>query len=443
MQERNQSIAALCGFLRSGAAMRIKRTLLIGALMLTLGASAWAQAPDRPRPSQPGSLSTSSGTSPSQAGAWKMKRLTEPPLTVESMKMLAPGIGWARSGEGIFWTENGGKNWKRVTIPTSPDVQDGANASGLYDFFFLDAHKGWAMLAGCAVDNPKKLDLELDLLSTIDSGTNWSRTQVTAPTVRDYGNRDGLPIEGCGTNLAFADSLHGWISVTVHGETMNTWWSFLLVTSDGGKTWRQERSAPTLEYATMLLVSPSEGWLLGSSQEDPYQHLYVTRDGARSWHRVSMREPKELSPATETGYELPVFLDSKHGHLRVNYSYYERGNDIGSEVLFATADSGRTWNPDRIVKNVKDGTAFRFNSSTVVDSSWIFAAVSDHHPILTKLGAGERIDGSAYASGGSSYQAAVGLSFVTPSQGWVIVGDGNLLSTTDGGSTWTDITPGT
>jgi len=37
---------------------------------------------------------------------------------------------------------------------------------------------------------------------------------------------------------------------------------------------------------------------------------------------------------------------------------------------------------------------------------------------------------------------AYGMSFATPSQGWVVTNESKLLATNDGGATWTDITPG-
>jgi photosystem II stability/assembly factor-like uncharacterized protein len=311
-------------------------------------------------------------------------------------------------------------------------VQDGAAATGLYDLFFRDAHQGWALLAACGADNPKKLDIELDLLSTTDSGTIWSRTQVTTPTVRDYGNPDGVPIQGCSANYAFADSLHGWINVTVRGDTMNTFWSFLLVTSDGGRTWKQARNAPSLADANMLLVTPSEGWLLGNEE------LFVTHDGTKSWQKVSVATPQEVLPATSASYYLlPTFADNNHGLLEVSYS-----GGVGvkqAAVLFATADGGRTWKLDRMVTKKYDSRGY--GMPIVVGSAWVWVKLLDHHPVLKTVGAGEKIDASADAATGvSRYSDAGQLSFVTPTQGWVIV-DGALFSTTDGGATWADIAP--
>jgi len=41
----------------------------------------------------------------------------------------------------------------------------------------------------------------------------------------------------------------------------------------------------------------------------------------------------------------------------------------------------------------------------------------------------------------SGYFGANQMSFVTPTRGWVLVDVGELFSTSDGGATWTDITP--
>ena len=79
----------------------------------------------------------------------------------------------------------------------------------------------------------------------------------------------------------------------------------------------------------------------------------------------------------------------------------------------------------------------------MVGSEWIFAAASDHVPVLTKVSAGTSIDASINAAASRpAYKMISRMSFATPTQGWVIVGDGELMSTTDGGATWTTLTPG-
>jgi photosystem II stability/assembly factor-like uncharacterized protein len=112
-------------------------------------------------------------------------------------------------------------------------------------------------------------------------------------------------------------------------------------------------------------------------------------------------------------------------------------------LLMATSDGGKSWKRDRALTNVDEKWRDRYASTTVAGSEWIFASVLEHRPVLTKVGAGETIDASKEATASDRhYGEPRDVSFATSTQGWVIVGDGDLLSTTDGGTTWTDITPG-
>jgi hypothetical protein len=205
-----------------------------------------------------------------------------------------------------------------------------------------------------------------------------------------------------------------------------------------GRTWKRAAGAPELRNPQMLLVTSSEGWLYGV---DLYGGpcLYVTRDGARSWQEVA---PEVHGSDESVVIGLPTFEDAKHGFLQVN------GVDLGNPkyltmALMATSDGGRTWKPDRTVADLDDIARMQYMSSTVVGSHWIFAAASEHHPVFTKLGPGARIDASADAATSvSHYKVARQLSFATPTQAWAIVGDGYLMSTTDGGATWTTLLPG-
>ena len=237
--------------------------------------------------------------------------------------------------------------------------------------------------------------------------------------------------------------MHGWMNFVLAGSHGDSWVSLLLVTSDGGQTWEEAPNAPNVgSDVEMLLAAPSEGWLYGRD-DDGSDQLYVTRDGANSWQTVTLGAPKEIAPADCYVMDLPKFEDTQHGFLKVNCLSGEPTESKLAMVLFATEDGGRSWKPDRIVKNLDDRTRGNFRTSAVVESYWVFAAVSNHQPMLTKVGAGDRIDVSADATAGrSGYGGADRLSFATPSQGWVIVGDGDLLSTTDGGATWTTLLPG-
>jgi photosystem II stability/assembly factor-like uncharacterized protein len=188
----------------------------------------------------------------------------------------------------------------------------------------------------------------------------------------------------------------------------------------------------------MLLVSTSEGWLYGD-EFDGSRRLYVTRNGARSWQAVA---PEPPGSAYNQVMGLPTFGDAEHGFLQVNGV---RGGDprFLTMALMATSDGGRTWRPDRTVANLDEIARYQYGSPTVVGSDWIFAASSEHHPVLTRVGAGASIDASTDATASRQHYKVIGqISFATPTQAWAIVGDGDLMSTADGGVTWTDISPG-
>jgi len=62
---------------------------------------------------------------------------------------------------------------------------------------------------------------------------------------------------------------------------------------------------------------------------------------------------------------------------------------------------------------------------------------------LLRVGAGETLDAGEDNGSEAGYSICdTSLSFVTPAQGWMLADDSVLSSTTDGGRTWTTITPG-
>jgi photosystem II stability/assembly factor-like uncharacterized protein len=358
-----------------------------------------------------------SGSSPLVSGGGKIHRrvlrqLTGPPPRVESMKLIAPGFGWALTiGRRLFWTTDDGVNWKNITPVSTLGYR-----ANLCDIFFLDRRHAWVLFAEYGEPEPK-----FDLAYTGDTGATWSTTHVAIPE-----NEGNLAPGG---RIAFADSQHGWMvldlatSSAFHAGT-------LLLTSDGGRTWRDAPVDPSGDGA-ILLVAPEEGWMAGGAEDE---ELYATQDGAKSWRKVSLPAPKEIRPAIYPTADLPVFADEKHGFVAVTYS----GGDKSAAVLFSTGDGGRSWTPDRILANLAESSEGERLPSTVADSAWIIFSGSSDEPTLTKPGAGARVD----ARDLKGYLTNAVLSFVSSTEGWIVVGNGELLSTTDGGVTWTSITPG-
>jgi hypothetical protein len=346
--------------------------------------------------------------------------------TAAGLGLLAPGVGWTHTAKGLFWTEDNGKHWNNVT-PRRGAGELVSDALAWSEPFFLDTRRGWLLLAGCSADKSGMLELGISLLSTADSGATWTCVGGPRFTVTDYGNSDAREVTGCGRDFAFADSLRGWVNVTVWGATRDHRWAFLLTTSDGGRTWQRAVNAPSLPSGKMVLATPSDGWLKGWPSDT---RLFATQDGAKSWQEVKIERPKGFLRETwVANCLLPTFRDAQHGFLPVSYS---GGLGDSTMVLFKTNDGGRTWTPNRRVT----GEVGQYGTDVIANDAWIFVALVDNRPKIKTINSGENVE----LSWTGPIAALCCVSFATPSQGWIDFGPG-LMSTTDGGKMWTDITP--
>lgn len=400
--------------------MRMTRSLLVVALLLLLPPAARTQDPATP----------AAAASQAQQGdvLWYGKAPPGWGGVVTDMKLIAPNVGWAERGGRLYWTKDNGATWKDIT----PPIQD------IGPIFFLDIRRGWATVGNRAF--PSSDEPQFDVASTANAGATWSVTHATL-SLKDYEISHDAVSYDQGSRIVFADPLHGWMNVQAGGQTMNGWFNFLLVTSDGGRTWHPAPDALVLEEADILLVTPNDGWMVGG-EDVPNDKLYATSDGAKSWREVSLGAPKEILPVDQPAYDLPVFEDSKHGFVAVTYT---GGSGVKSAaVLFATVDGGRTWTADRILKNLAEpGMVGDKPQSTMGGSTWITAVAPDGNLILSNLDPGVRV--SADTSAGADRWdrgRPRKLSFVSPTQGWLLKLNGELLSTMDGGVTWTTLTPG-
>lgn len=270
------------------------------------------------------------------------------------MKLVAPNVGWALYDTTVFWTSDGGAHWRDITpklvIDAKPRRSPGFPPRGYHglpeiiaDVFFLDTRQGWVLFCCGQSDSTRPPDddsPQYDLAMTTDAGTTWSIAGVTLP--------DGVSVlAGDGGNsghIEFVDSRHGWMNLT--GGEAHSSWGTLLATSDGGRTWRETNDRPPGGADPFYLLAPTVAWQvsLPSWDEPNDQELFVTRDGAQSWHKVTVRIPKDVSRADDADdyYDLPIFEDSKHGFLRVTCSAHREGTKAAM-VLFETRDGGRTW----------------------------------------------------------------------------------------------------
>jgi photosystem II stability/assembly factor-like uncharacterized protein len=287
---------------------------------------------------------------------------------------------------------------------------------------------------------------QYDLAMTTDSGASWSIAHVTVPADANIPSN----MDDYRGQVAFADPQHGWLNLTANAGHTST--GTLLVTSDGGRTWRAAHDDPPGGADPFLLVTPTLGWQLlkPSWMEPDTTGLYVTRDGAKSWQQVSVPFPNEMlsvgapieSRPTDFYNALPTFEDDKHGFLPVTY-LAENADGNSAIVLFETLDGGRSWKPIRAITNLDIPGVEASYTVAVADSTLIAATGSqdDKRVTLSRGGPDGRADSDITSYiGGQRGLTYLRLDFATAKQGWMVA-NGALLSTTDGGKTWTTVTP--
>jgi len=333
---------------------------------------------------------------------------------IHSMKLLTSQVGWAASQSRLFWTTSTGDSWSEITPKASTPMT-------IASVFFLDASTGWALLSDENEDKPR-----FTLASTTSAGSTWTLTAITIPEAQTIQLSGG----GC---IDFSDSLHGWIVLTQVSSSAFSL-GILLKTEDGGSTW--QATSGNLPIADPLrFFTSKDGWMARLGGDE----LYVTHDGANSWQEVSLKAPPQVYPAVHATYDLPMFEDSKHGFLPVTYAQTAcKGSAL---VLFATDNGGKTWVPYRILPNLTGSSIGQTIPSTVVQSNLMSAQVSGATVLtFTTVAADGKVLSSTSADAAPAGSAVFDLSFASDTLGWVLT-SGGLLSTTDGGITWVDITP--
>jgi hypothetical protein len=131
----------------------------------------------------------------------------------------------------------------------------------------------------------------------------------------------------------------------IHTEAV-TLYSVLLGSEDGGKTWRepQERiRGAGLDH--IQFVDLASGWVSGEAlsplPQDPF--LLITMDGGMSWRQ------QPVSSETEPGSIQQFFFSSRdQGSLIIDRG---EGSEQERYALYESPNGGRTWNVKQLSKN--------------------------------------------------------------------------------------------
>ncbi len=367
---------------------------------------------------------------------------------IESMKLLAPNVGWAATKQKLFWTTDGGAQWKDITPKLNHKRQ------AVSSVFFLDFSTGWVLLhCGDGSDAAANAadDTCFELASTTNAGETWSvvHQKIVEPLSKDQ--LENGPFFSDQTSLDFVDAQHGWLILGINTSPISPSEGEMLRTADGGKTWSPVGGTPTSGH--LHFVTAKDGWIAGGKEHS----FFVTHDAGDSWQAVLLPKVPGTDPNFGVDYDLPIFEDQHHGFVSVRYDVDSLAiPTLITSVLFATDDGGRTWRQEKTFARVPDTYSLLAADSLLVvvrteiirpAAAGAAKGAAGAGPVFRTMlsfrsvGLGQPIpsEGTDISFAG----AARGLSFLTPNEGWRTDLSDKLFATQDAGASWTDITPGT
>lgn len=334
--------------------------------------------------------------------------------TITSLHMIDATTGWAIAGKALLRTADGGNHWRDVT-PAGHALVSGSAAQ------FLTASLAWVAI-------PQAGAPTTELFHTGDGGQSWQQSTVQARFVRQ---------------LTFIDAQRGWMLVGTANAAGAAEIVSVIRTTDGGKTWLNLATAlPSdatppghLPYGGqktgMRFVNASTGWVTGTVFANGLAWLYVTHDGGSTWNQQTLPLPTNVPPA-QFWTQPPTFFSATDGLLPVRFADALTNKDIAA-VIYVTHDGGMTWHTTTPVFAALSSSDF-----LDMQRGWL---TDGTHLFVTSNG------GQHWAKlpPSANFTRITLLDFVSQTTGWAIghqgAGSSFLLKTTDGGQTWTHITP--
>jgi len=333
------------------------------------------------------------------------------------MKLVAAGSGWALAGNRLLWTSNNGQNWDDIT---PANTQQGVSKA-----FFLDAKTGWAILPGSDGEGTS-----LTVASTRDGGKNWQNAEIALDATTQ-----GRQLAGA-ASVYFTDAQQGWLIVNFTSSS-NFSFGAAFHTEDGGSTWTALPTPPAA--GNISFVTAQNGWMVGGPAQD---QIWSTRDGGVTWQSAAISAPAGCA-GSQTVYSLPVFTGTSNGRL-TSTTVNSNGN---CAMDYVTADGGQSWQTAQVSKNSTAQRVAAANTGTQTRHAYVSGT-----EISVEQGSARHqgtIPAGLQPNGNITH-----AEFVDDSTGWLKYSSGvcqtskancsqqsELLTTVDGGKTFTTITP--
>jgi photosystem II stability/assembly factor-like uncharacterized protein len=215
--------------------------------------------------------------------SWKKRSL---PVAAYRLEFVSKSVGWVPSptDSKIYKTTNGGKSW--TTQTTGADVT-------WDEVCFVDKKNGWACGSG---------DTGWAIVRTTNGGTTW--TVVKSGT------------EGYLQALSFADKKNG---VCGGGTFEDVFGSRVFTTHDGGLTWTEKFVAGT-KLQSACMITSKYGWVGGYEDSS----VFRTKNGGTTWTKV------KIGKGIVNDVNAITFTSKNRGWILAG-------------KLYSTKNGGKTW----------------------------------------------------------------------------------------------------
>lgn len=297
------------------------------------------------------------------------KKLTTEPFRgkQDDIFFVTPEIGWYVNGSGkIYKTTDGGTTWvKQLDKP------------GTYFrcLGFLDENHGFAGNIG--LDYFPNVSDATPLYETKDGGATWNPvTTITGPTVKGL-----CAIHILRKPFINAGKLDYKTTIFAGGRVGSP--AFLLRSDDNGATWQStDMGADCAMILDVYFRTPEVGILCAGSDADVSKSnalILLTKDGGKTWKKVyQSNRPYEITwkgafPTEKTGYvtvqsynpdktitqryvakttdggetwsEIPLVSDWAVREFGIGFSDENTGWVGGMQTSYSTTDGGKSWIP--------------------------------------------------------------------------------------------------
>ena len=293
----------------------------------------------------------------------------------------------------ILYSSDGGTTWERQLV-TNASADYGTT---LEEVRFVSSSVGWA--AG----------YNGIIMRTTDAGRSWLRQPS--------------PTKAILTKIQFVDDDWGWILAEEGGEILHT--------EDGGVNWRTYNFSATGRMSSFSFSDRFNGWIVGENGQ-----AFETKDAGKHWAPRGREVCAKVnsSAQSEIVFRQVRFVSRDVGFIAAGFNYkWPEYRPNG--VILKTTNGGRTW--QRIIASRTLGLRYADFASN--DNIWIVQGDYRDERLLHSA------DGGRHWFFVHAASKAGIVKFVDRNNGWLIAGlwdypiTDQLLRTTDGGLTWSQV----